>query len=93
MSDTSAVDKAIKRLTDALNALEGAVELRLEDDGRRGTLDEQLHAFSVDRSRLASELDGAEARSRQLSTINHEAARRLDEAMNAIRAVIAENQG
>jgi hypothetical protein len=92
MSDTSAVDQAIKRLTGALDALDAVIERRLEKDRQRGTLDEQIHAFSVDRARLASELDGAAARSRELETTNREAARRLDEAMNTIRAVIAENQ-
>jgi len=92
MSDTSAVDQAIKRLMDALDALDAVIELRLEEDRRRGTLAEQVHAFSIDRARLASELDDAQARSRALETTNREAARRLDEAMNAIRAVIADNQ-
>ena len=41
---------------------------------------------------LASELDGAQARARELEATNREAARRLDEAMSAIRAVIAANQ-
>jgi Domain of unknown function (DUF4164) len=92
MSDTSAVDQAVKRLLDALDALDAVIELRLEEYGRRGLLAEQVHAFSLDRARLASELDGAAARSRVLETTNREAARRLDEAMNTIRAVIVENQ-
>jgi Domain of unknown function (DUF4164) len=92
MSDTSAVDRAVKRLVDALDALDAVIELRLEEYSRRGLLAEQVHAFSLDRARLASELDGAAARSRALETTNREAARRLDEAMSAIRAVIAENQ-
>jgi L-lactate utilization protein LutB len=92
MSDTNVVDQAIKRLTGALDALDAVIERRLEKDRQRGTLDEQVHAFSADRARLASELDGAAARARELETTNREAARRLDEAMTTIRAVIAENQ-
>ncbi len=91
MSDTSSVDQAIRRLMDALNALDAAMELRLEEDRGRGTLNEQVHAYSIDRARLASELDDAEARSRQLETTSREAVRRLDEAMNTIRDVIATN--
>ena len=68
------------------------MELRLEDDRKRGVLTEQVHAFNIDRSRLASELDDVQARSRALETTNREAARRVDEAMSAIRAVIAANQ-
>lgn len=92
MSDTSAVDQAIRRLMDALDALDATMELRLEEDRGRGTLNEQVHAYSIDRARLASELDDAEARSRQLETTSREAVRRLDEAMNTIRDVIAANQ-
>jgi uncharacterized protein DUF4164 len=93
MNDTRAVGRAIKRLMDALDALDAAIEHRLEDDRRRATLGEQVHAFSIDRARLASELDGAEAHARVLENANREAARHLDEAMDAIRAVIAANQG
>lgn len=92
MSDTSAVDQAVKRLTDALDALDAVMELRLEEDRRHGTLSAQVHAYSTDRARLASELDNAEARSRELESTNREAVRRLDEAMNTIRAVIAANR-
>jgi uncharacterized protein DUF4164 len=92
MNDTSAVDRAVKRLTDALDALDAAMELRLEDDRRRAALGEQVHAFSIDRARLACELDGAEAHARELEAANREAARGLAEAMDAIRAVIAANQ-
>jgi hypothetical protein len=77
---------------DALDALDAALELRQEGDSKRGIAAEQVHAFNVDRARLASELDGAQARSRALETTNREAARRVDEAMSAIRAVIAANQ-
>jgi hypothetical protein len=89
----SGVDQAVKRVMDALDALDAALELRQEGDRKRGVAAEQVHAFNVDRARLASELDGAQARSRALETTNREAARRVDEAMSAIRAVIAANQG
>jgi hypothetical protein len=92
MNDTSAVEQAIKRLMDALDALDAVIELRAEDDRGRGMLTEQVHAFSSDRARLASELDGARARSRELEAVNREAARRLDDAMIAIHSVIAANQ-
>jgi hypothetical protein len=92
MNDMSGVDRAVKRVMDALDALDAAMELRVEDDRKRGGHSEQVHAFNIDRARLASELDGAQARSRELETTNREAARRIDEAMSAIRAVIAANQ-
>ena len=43
-------------------------------------------------SRLAAELDSVQAHSRMLETHNREAARRLDEAMTAIRDIIEANQ-
>jgi hypothetical protein len=91
MNDTSALDQAIKRLQDALDALDGVVELRLENNGS-GTVAEQVHAFSTDRARLASELDGVRAHARELEGATREASRRLDNAMDAIRSLIAANQ-
>ena len=89
---TSGFDQAVKRVIDALDALDAALEQRLENDRRGGTLTEQVHVFNIDRSRLASELDAARARARELETSNREAARRIDEAMSAIRAVISANK-
>jgi hypothetical protein len=88
----SGFDQAVKRVIDALDALDAALESRLEDDRKGGALAEQVHAFNIDRARLATELDEARARARELETGNREAARRIDEAMSAIRAVIAANQ-
>ena len=88
---TSGLNQAVKRVTDALDALDAALEARLENDRRGGALTEQVHVFNIDRSRLASELDEARARAHELETSNREAARRIDEAMSAIRAVIAAN--
>jgi hypothetical protein len=92
MSDTHAVDRAVKRLSDALDALDAAMETRLEADRRRGMLAEEAHDFSMDRSRLAAELDHVQAHSRALETTNREAARRLDEAMGMIRGIIETHQ-
>jgi len=88
----SGFDQAVKRVIDALDALDAALETRLENDRKGGALAEQIHVFNVDRARLASELDAARARARDLETGNREAARRIDEAMSAIRAVIAANR-
>jgi hypothetical protein len=84
-------DQAVKRVMDALDALDGVLEQRLGKDkgGVGGSLVEQLHAFNIDRARLALELDAVRARARELENSNREAVRRIDEAMSAIRAVIA----
>ena len=86
------VERAAKRLLDALDALDAAIGSRLDGERRRGSAAEQVQAFSIDRARLVGELDGAQARERALTSANREAARRLDEAMATIRAVIALNE-
>lgn len=85
-------DQAVKRVTDALDALDAALEQRFGSAAGGAALTEQVHVFNIDRSRLASELDVARARARQLEGSHREAVRRIDEAMSAIRAVIATNR-
>ncbi len=93
-SDASGFDHAVRRVMDALDALDTVLEQRLGHDkgGAGGSLVEQLHAFNIDRARLALELDSVRARARELENLNREAVRRIDEAMSAIRAVIAANK-
>ncbi len=89
----SGFDNAVKRVMDALDALDAVLEHRLgKDNDKGGSLVEQLHAFNIDRARLALELDAVRARARALENSNREAVRRIDEAMSAIRAVIAANK-
>lgn len=88
---TGGFDQAVKRVMDALDALDAVLEQRLGKD-KGGSLVEQLHAFAIDRSRLALELDAVRARARELENGNREAVRRIDEAMSSIRAVIAANR-
>ena len=89
MSDQTAIDAATRRLTQALDALDAAVERRLEAERGATQLADQVQALGADRARLASELDNQTARSRQLETANREIARRLDSAIDNIRSVIA----
>ena len=91
MTDISAIDAATKRLALALEALEAAIERRQEADRHREAVSAQLHALGVDRSRLASDLDGAVARSRALETTNREVGRRLDVAIDTIKSVLEAN--
>jgi hypothetical protein len=91
MGDSGVVDAATKRLQKALEALESALERRLEVDRDRGVLSDHIHSLGVDRSRLASDLDEAIARARRLETANREVAQRLDTAMTTIKSVIDSN--
>ncbi|MGB7259060.1 MAG: DUF4164 family protein [Pseudolabrys sp.] len=93
MTEPSAVDAAVKRLALALDALEAAVERRRHADRNEEGLATQLQALGVDRTRLASALDGETARVRQLETANREIAQRIDTAVESIRAVIDGKDG
>ncbi len=92
MSDQKDLEAATQRLRAALEALESAVERRLEADVGGNALADQIHALAVDRSKLASDLDAAAARSKSLEIANREIANRIDVAMSAIRSVIAVNK-
>jgi len=58
MTDESAIDAAVKRLAQALDALDAAVDRRQEADRGEQALAAQVHALGVDRARLAAALDG-----------------------------------
>lgn len=88
MIDQTSIDAATKRLTQALDALDAAVERRLDADRGDARLADQIHALGNDRAKLAAELDAQTARSRQLEAANREIARRLDTAIDNIRSVL-----
>jgi hypothetical protein len=88
MNDTNGIDAAARRLQSALEALEAAIERRLEGDREQAELAGQIHALGVDRSRLADELDTAAARSRRLETTNREVVQRLGAAIETIQTLL-----
>jgi hypothetical protein len=88
MTDSTAIDGATRRLIQALDLLEAAVDRRLEIDRSRAILTEQVHALDIDRAKLAADLDSQLARSRRLETANRDVARRLDAAMDNIKLVL-----
>jgi hypothetical protein len=88
MSAEGAIDAAVKRLAMALDALDAAVERRRESDRNEDTLAAQVQSLGLDRTRLASALDGETARSRSLEASNREIAERLDTAIASIKSVL-----
>jgi len=88
MSDPSAIEVATRRLQQALDALEVAVERRLDAAREQDKLANQVGLLSADRSRLAGELDAVSARARRLEATNQDVAHRLETAMDTIRSVI-----
>jgi hypothetical protein len=91
MTEQTAIEQATRRLSEALDALDAAVERRIDGDRERATLGEQVHALAADRSKLAADLDGQLARSRQLEASNRDIARRIDAAMENVRLVLESN--
>lgn len=88
MNDQTSIEAATRRLVQALDTLEAAVERRREADRGQSRLEDQVQALGADRSRLASELDTQAARARRLENTNRDIARRLDAAMDNIRSVL-----
>jgi hypothetical protein len=88
MTDQTAIEQATSRLTTALEALDAAVDRRIEIDRSRTILVEQMHALDADRAKLAADLDKETAKARRLETANRDIARRLDSAMDNIRHVL-----
>jgi hypothetical protein len=89
MSDIDPIALAQHRLALALDALEAAAERRGEADRAGAGLADQVHALDSDRARLASELDDATARSRNLESASRDVAERIDQAIATIRGVLA----
>ncbi|ADH90343.1 conserved hypothetical protein [Ancylobacter novellus DSM 506] len=90
--EPTALESALRRFNGAVDALEAAIERRLEVERQEAALAQQLHVLGADRSRLADALDNAEARADRLESANEEVARRLGGAMETIRAVLAAHE-
>jgi hypothetical protein len=79
----SALDLAAKRLENALHVLEQRMGQRLKAAG-----DEAGGLFDADRANLASELDAARARERELEEAGAQASAALGRAIQEIRAAL-----
>lgn len=93
MPDSLSVGEALRRLDQALGALESVLDRRLESDASVAGLEGELHRLGTDRSRLAQSLDAAEARAARLEEANVTVSRGLVSAMESIRDVIARHGG
>jgi cysteinyl-tRNA synthetase len=83
-----AVERSLRRLASAVDALEQAADRRMRHDDARATEQEEYALMQDDRSRLAIELDAAADRSRRLESANNEAAKRLAQAAQAIERIL-----
>ena len=89
MSEIDSIEAASRRLALALDALEAAVERRREAARTEDSLATQIHALGDDRARLAGDLDQAVARARALESANRDVAKRIEQAIETIRGVLA----
>ena len=90
-TDSSLIEIARRRLTVALEALDAACERRGDADRRQETLMQQIEALGEDRARLASELDHAAARTRELEAANRDVAARLDAVIDTMSGLLKTN--
>jgi hypothetical protein len=88
MTGEATLKEVIGRLGKAIEALENAVALRLEQEQDYAEAEAEVQRMNADRSRLAQELDSSEARAERLEEANKEVSRRLVTAMETIRAVL-----
>jgi hypothetical protein len=87
------LDAARRRLRAALEGLDAAVIRQAERALEQSDQTAEYSALQDDRSRLALEVDSALNRVRALEGANGEAARRIERAAAAVRAVLAADSG
>lgn len=88
MAEQPTLKQVLDRMNRALSAIEGAAEIRAEQDGNYREAEEEVQRLNSDRSRIAQELDNSEAKAERLLAANKEVSRRLVTAMETIRAVL-----
>lgn len=88
MSGDTTLKGAIARLSAAVAALEEAAAGQIQRAQDFSEAEAEVQRMNADRSRLAQELDGSEARAERLADANREVSRRLVTAMETIRAVL-----
>lgn len=89
MADETAVGRAMYRLEAAVGGLEAAAVEAAEALQGRSHQDRAYAAMAEDRARLAGELDAAKALTARLDHGRHEAVKRVDGAIAALRAVLS----
>ncbi len=82
------MDEAVRRLETAIDRLEGRLDsLFARVDGFR-THEKEAEALRKDRARLASDLDAAKAREKELQRLADEASEALGAAISEVREAL-----
>ncbi len=82
------IERSLMRLDAALDAFEAALIRRKQTSETVETLNREIETLTEDRSNLAQELDKVRAFASQLDKIQGKAGKRLDVAMDNIRAAL-----
>jgi len=88
MTGEATLKEVLARLGRAMDSLEAVAAARLEHEQDYSESEAEAQRLNADRTRLAQELDNAEARGERLEDANKEVSRRLVTAMETIRAVL-----
>jgi DNA repair exonuclease SbcCD ATPase subunit len=88
MASQQTLSEVLAGWTRRFQSLEDAVDRQLEVRENYRDAEEEVQRMNADRSKLAGELDTAEARAERLEDVNKEVSRRLVTAMETIRAVL-----
>jgi hypothetical protein len=92
MSGVSPLDGAIRRLVGAVDAVEAAVAQCLEQSRTGRDRAVEIALLEEDRARLAQDLDSSNTRAATLANVNRAVGRRLDQAIDTIRSVVAAHE-
>jgi len=79
---------AFERLDRALDKIENAVRLRIEEESTLADLEEELAIMQDDRNRLAQDLDAALARAASVEKARDEVLRRVERASAGVAAAL-----
>jgi len=82
------MDDQLKRLEAAIDRLEGRLDGLFERLEGHRTREREADALRVDRARLASDLDAARARERELQRLADEASEALGAAISEVREAL-----
>lgn len=88
----TALAEALRRLEGAIGTIEASAARIIETDRTGTQRDAEIHHLNADRQRMAEELDGLGARSARLEATNRDVGRRLDGAIDTIRAIIGAHE-
>ena len=88
MSEQGKFEDALGRLERALDSFEVAATRVTQGNKSQQSLQEEIEFLREDRSRMAEELDAAQAKARTVLEANEEVSARIDGIMHNIRALL-----